>query len=399
MNDSWKVFKFGLSIVFVVLLAMSMSQLFEHVGAGENLVVQSVFGNMTVYTDPGYKWQGFGKVTHYRKSFQYWFSSKSDQGDNKDMSIKVRYNDGGHANVSGSVRVDMPSGNKELLDIHVTFGSQEAVEQQLIRTDIEKSIYMTGPLMSSKESYAEKRNDMITYIEDQARSGVYQTQPRDVEVKDPISGEKRRITVVELKKSDVGQILRQEESPLQRFGIKLYNLSLNEIKYDDQVEKQIATQQEATMQVQTAIANAKKAEQDALTTVKQGEAAAAKAKWEQEQINAKVITEAEGKKRAAELDKQAAEFTKQKEILLGEGESTRKKLMMDANNALDARLEAWVKVNGMYAEAIKDIKTPLVPQIIMGGGGANGSGSVSDLIDLLKAKTAKEVSDYVTTKK
>lgn len=41
----------------------------------------------------------------------------------------------------------------------------------------------------------------------------------------------------------------------------------------------ISQQQAATMQIQTALANAKKAEQDAITAQKQGEADAAKAKW------------------------------------------------------------------------------------------------------------------------
>ena len=34
---------------------------------------------------------------------------------------------------------------------------------------------MTGPLMSSKESYAEKRNELLRLMEDQVQRGVYRT--------------------------------------------------------------------------------------------------------------------------------------------------------------------------------------------------------------------------------
>jgi regulator of protease activity HflC (stomatin/prohibitin superfamily) len=394
-----------LTLAAVSVLLLSIGQFFEYNGAGDVLVVQHINGSLSVHTDPGYKWQGFGTVTHYRKSLQHWFSSKEDQGDARDQSIRVRFNDGGHANISGSVRVDIPVDQASLLDIHSTFGSQTALEQQLVRTVIEKAVYMTGPLMSSKESYAEKRNNMLNLIEDQASGGVYQTLVKETDVEDPLTGEKRRMAIVELRRDGAGRILRQEESPLTRFNVKIYNLSLNEIKYDETVEKQIDAQQEAIMNVQTAIANAKRAEQDAITVAKQGEASAASAKWEQEKINARLVAEAEGRKKAALLDKEAAEYERQRQILLGQGESERKRLLMEANNALDSKLDAYVRVNEAWARAFTEMKVPVVPSIIFGQGAANGTNgtngpsnsSVQDLMNLLQAKTARDLSLDLST--
>jgi hypothetical protein len=251
---------------------------------------------------------------------------------------------------------------------------------------------MTGPVLSSKESYAEKRNDMLQFIEDQAVHGVYQTQSREIDTKDLITGENKRTVVVEIRRDTTGNVLRQEDSPLARFGVRVYNLSINEIKYDDAVEKQIAAQQEATMQVQTARANALKAEQDAITTAKQGEAAAVKTKWEQEQINSKLVAEAEGRKKAAQLDKEAAEFTKQKDILLGQGEAEKQRLLMEANGALDPKLEAYKAVNKVWADAFARMQVPVVPSTVIGGNGTSGSNSAQNLMDMLQIKTAKELS-------
>ena len=60
--------------------------------------------------------------------------------------------------------------------------------------------------------------------------------------------------------------------------------------YEETVEAQIRQQQSITMDVQTAIADAKKAEQRAITVEQQGRANAAEAKWAQEQIKATQVT-------------------------------------------------------------------------------------------------------------
>jgi regulator of protease activity HflC (stomatin/prohibitin superfamily) len=252
---------------------------------------------------------------------------------------------------------------------------------------------MTGPMMTSKESYAEMRNELISYIEDQAINGVYKTIPKEVKIQDLMTGAEKTVMRVEIAKDASGAPLRQEASPLTRFGVKIYNLSINSIDYDDNVEKQISAQQQAIMEVQTAMAEAKKAEQRALTAAKEGEANAAKAKWEQETIKARAVTEAQQKLEVAELDKKAAEQTKQKEILLGEGEARRKELAMQAEGALEQKLKAYIEVNKVYADAISKYTGAWVPTIVMGSGASGKSGSgAQDLIDLLMVKTAKDLS-------
>lgn len=384
-NNIGTILKGGIALIVLLFLVLCCANVIEHVDNDEILVIQHLSGTMTVHTTAGYKWQGFGKTMHLKKSFQHWFDKKDQQ------DIKVRFNDGGHAQISGSVRVELPMVESRIVEIVTRYRGQNAIEDELIDTVIEKSAYMAGPLMSSKESYSERRNELLNFIEDQAVRGVYQTTQKAAKGIDPISGIERTMTIVEIRKDQGGGFLRQEESPLAQFGVKLYNLSINSIDYDATVEAQIQSQQKATMEVQTAIANSRRAEQEALTTAKQGEANAARAKWEQEVEKAKAVTKAQQQLEVAELDKKAAEQTKLKEILLGEGEATRKRLQMEANGALDPKLDAWVKVNEMYANALKDIKQPIVPSIVMAGSGA-GSTSANDMIELLKVRTAQQLS-------
>ncbi len=64
---------------------------------------------------------------------------------------------------------------------------------------------------------------------------------------------------------------------------------------------------------------------------------------------------------------------------------------MEADGALEKKLEAWVSVNGKYADAIAKHEGAWVPSIVMGANGTAQNGA-NDLISLLMAKTAKDLS-------
>jgi hypothetical protein len=397
----------GIALIFCSVCS------FENLDAGEIMVIQSpVSGQLTWHTTPGVKWQGFGKVVKYEKRSQFWFSSKADQGKKEDQSLKIRFNDGGHANISGGISWEMPMTDEHLNLLHTKFGSHKAIEQQLVRTMVEKSIYMTGPLLSSTESYAGRRNELLRLIEDQTSNGIYQTKTITEVQKDPITGVDRKVSVVQLVTDKDGKPIRVEESPLLEFAVRVFNLAINEIAYEGRVEEQIQQQQQATMQVQIAIAEAKRAEQQVLTTQKEGEANAAKAEWAQKTIAAKQTTEAEMKKTVAEteakqklevarLDAEAAKQFKVAETARGEGESARKKLVMDADGALEKKLEAWLEAQKAYAKAVGQHQGPWVPSVVMGGNGGQVQGAfgAQQLIELLTAKTARDIGlDMLMTK-
>jgi hypothetical protein len=260
----------------------------------------------------------------------------------------------------------------------------EGIVQQLVRPAIERSVYLSGPLMSSKESAAERRADLLSLIEDQVTNGVYKTQTREEQVNDPITGKEKTVIKVELMPDGHGGYARQEKSPLAELGIKTYSFNINGLLYDKDVEDQIKAQQKLAMDIQTAIAKSKQAEQQALTAAKEGEANAAKAKWEQEVIKATEVTKAEQEKEVAALKLQTADLEKKSQILLGEGEASRAKSMMDATGYLPEKLAAWKAVALVAAESAG--KQRQTPDVVMGSGG-----STVQLTDLMQAQLAKQM--------
>lgn len=371
------------------------------VGADEIIVKQNLLdGHLQVWSSPGVHWQNFGHITRYKKSAQYWFSARENEGKKIDESIKVRFNDGGHGSISGSLRYQLPLDPARMITLHSTYGSMPAIEHELVRQVVNKSVYMTGPLMSSRESYAERRNDLITFITDQVVNGVYRTEHKPVETTDPITGQKKIVDFVQPKPSDkaANGIEREEESPIQRYGMDASNITINAITYDDQVEQQIKKQQEAIMAVQQAMVNAKKAEQDALTVAKQGEAEAAKAKWAQEVLKATEITKAEQEKavatlvatknkEVAALDLETARLAADKVRTEARADADAKKLALKANNALELRLGTYERIAIAQANALG--AQPQVPSIVMGG--TPQAGGTNMLMELLAAKAAKDL--------
>lgn len=388
-------------VVALLLLTLLIVNLVTTVGSGEIVVKQNFLdGKLQVWTTPGVHWQNFGKLTIYKRSDQYWFSHKEDEGKDADDAIKVRFNDGGHGTISGSLRYDLPLDEAKMIALHTTYQSMSAIEHELIKQVVTKSVYMTGPLMSSRESYAEKRADVITFISDQALHGVYRTTHKQVKTLDPVSGQEKTVDIVEpMLGNGPNGIVREEESPLERFGITGYNVTINAIDYDEAVEKQIKQQQEAIMAVQQAMVNAKKAEQDAITVAAQGEAEAAKAKWAQEVLKATEVTKAQQekevatvqatqKKEVAALDLDTAKLSAQRTITLAKADADAKTLQMAANNALEQRLAAYVDVQKAWATAYGAHRQ--VPDIQMGGTGTGGVNQ--SLVDLLMVKSARDLN-------
>lgn len=399
MNETKNWWGLGAAIGVLFVGILSLSNLVETLDSTEEMVIQYPTGTLVAVTNPGWTMQWFGKVTKYPLRSQFSFSAATDQGTLADESVTVRFNDGGHAKISGVVSWEMPTDTENLIKVHRKFGSPHAIEQQIIRPTIESAAYTSGPLMSSTESAAEKRNLLLQYMQDQAKNGAYQTRTVTIKIPDPITGVEKTVNSAEIVMEN-GKAIREQESSVNIYGINLLPMTINQIKYDEAIETQIRNRQISIQGVQIAQANALKAEQDAITAAKTGEANAATEKWKQEAIKAQKVTEAQQELEVATLKAKKAEQLKQEQILIGQGNAERKRLEMAANGALDAKLDAYVQIQKAYAEAISSYKGAWVPTYVSGGSGNAVAGSgASQLIEMLSAKTAKELTLDLTVQK
>ena len=384
-------------VILVVVILLGMNA-FETVEKGTYQIRQfPITGTLSVKMDPGMWCQCFGDVQTWPVSITFDFT--------REHVIPTRFNDGSQSTVLGTVRVYLPKSEEKALELITKHGfrSINSVMEQLVFPHLGRVLRLTGNLMSAKESFDEKRADFDSMAFDQLLNGVYKTVTREKRITDPITG---KITTKHFKEilRDENNNLRREGNPMEGTGISFDAFRITAIKYPQVVESQIEAQRKAIMEVETARANAKKAEQDAKTIEMKGKADVMQSKYEKEQEKVKAIVEAQQQKEVAELHaakelavaklmKMAAKEEKQRQILLGQGESERKKLVMNADGALAQKLEAWKEVNSYYAQAMKDYKGQWVPNVVMSGG-QNGQNvnAAQSLLDLFMVKTARDLS-------
>ena len=403
-----------IAIICLIVFWVAMENLVVDVPAGKHVVKQSFgTGHLEVFSEPGWKWQGFGNLTEYDKSNQLWFTNRNKKdGTVVDYSLPIRFSDGGTARIHGSLRYDLPGGEK-LIDLHQKYKSGEAIERELLIPVIQKSIQFSGPVMTSKESAAARRNDLLTIIEDQMVNGVYKTDIERIQVDDITSdGGKKWVDVLRpvQDKNAPNGIARAEVSPIQSAGIKVHAIAVTDINYDDRVEDAIRKQYDLEMEVQTAKTAAITANQKVVTAEAEGRAKEKEAEWQARELAKKQIVEADRDKQIAEtqakqkfevakLDKQAAEAEREAQIARAEGEakamelvaSARKK-QMEADGALEAKLKAYENVNKAFADAISKVE---LPQVMLVSGGKDGQGSSSPVNDLLNMLNSKAASDLL----
>lgn len=401
--------KYFKQILIAVVVFILIPSLFGINNAGQRTLIQYPSGSLVVQFNPGIYLKLFGKTTIYNDVITFDFDkSKSILDAGIDQSgISVRYQDGGTGTIYGKARLSLPVDEETMISAHKAFRTNQGIAHKLIKTVTEESMNLTAGLMTSEEAYTEKRGIFTEWSKDQLQNGKYKTELKQVVLSEEATGKKvvRNIPVISF--NDKGFAIHLD-SDLKTYGVTVSGYQITDWNFEAKTLSQISVKREATMAIITAKAQAEQAKQEAITAEEKGKAAVIKARFEKEVEKQRAVTDAEKKKEVAvisasekvevamqqkleaEQKKLAAFEYKKEQILRGEGDGGYKKLVMSADGALQQKLEAWVKVNQLYAEAMG--KQKWVPEIQMMSDGSTKGNSANDLLSLFLAKTAKDIS-------
>ena len=365
--------------------------LVETVANGTYQVRQMVVtGTMEAKMEPGMWMKLFSDIKTWPKAQTFFFTKDDEGGEIADNSIEVRFNDGSLCDVSGTMRIILPSSEQQAIDLVRTYGYMDYIDlqQKLVLPVVRNALRLTANLMSARESYSEKRADFVFWAWDQVQNGLYETEEETRKVADPVSGQEVTKTFKIIKTRAGGGPVYQH-NPLQGLGITLANFEVKLFDYTEKVRAQIGTQQTALMAVATARAKAQQAEQEALMAEAEGKANVARAKYEEEEKKVRDVVGARQRLEVAELDRQASAEKKQEQILLGQGEAERKKLVLQADGALQQKLDAYVQAQRLWAGAFAQRQ---VPSLVMGGGGAGDTDkSTTDFAQMMQLMVANQM--------
>lgn len=409
----WKLLKvFGMPFIGFLVIWFVIDHSVGVNSAGDRTVIQYLNGGLSVRFTPGVYWKWFGHVQTYPDviTFDFDRSSASSGATIDQKGIGVRYGqDGGTGAVYGIARFLLPSDESSMILIHKEFKSAQGVAFKTIKTVTEEAMNLTASLMSSEDAYATKRANFTDLARRQISNGPFITEQKAVEVKDELTG-KMTYGVISVVKNDSSTNLPLHNySDLKKYNITLSGLQLGDPDFEPKTLEQIASKREATNAIITGKANAERAKQDAITAEEQGRAKVVTARYEKEVEKERATVDAQREKEVAEIKAQqlvevakqtkleaeqkkfAANEYKQEQILLGQGEAERKRLVMEADGALAQKINAWIKVNDVYAKEFG--KQKWVPEVMMGGHATGeGNNNAGDLIGLLMTKTAKDLA-------
>ena len=394
----------------VIGIAVTLLMAFGINNAGHRTVVQYPTGKLYVKFSPGIYPQWFGTADIYNDVITFDYDKSMAEVDSSidQQGISVRYQDGGTGTVYGKARFTLPSDEETMLHLHKAFRSNRGVAQKLIKSVTEEGMNLTAGLMSSEEAYAEKRSIYTQWASLQISKGKFQTKLEKVTSLDEGTGKTVTKNIPVISYGDNGLPIHLT-SDLEDYGIGVNGFQITDWDFEPKTLQQIATKREATMAIITAIANAERAKQDAITSEEQGKANVMTAKYEKEVIKEQAIVDAQRAKQVAviaaeqrvevarqqqleaEQKKLAAVEYKQEQILRGEGDGEYKRLVMEADGALQQKLETYQRVMGYFANAVE--KQKWVPEIQMGGGSEGGGGDAAmALIEMLSVKAAKDLA-------
>lgn len=331
----------------------------------------AVDGKLTVIGNTGPFLRFFGDVTLYQLSDVHYFSkSDIDGGASKFAeAVPVQFRDGGKADISGSIRFKLPVSDDKRLLIHRDFKSFPTLKHDLIRQTVAEALMQTASIMKAEEMYTSRRGEFTALVEEQIKSGIYETERNEAHIKGEDGSELVEHNV-RIRRDTEGRAIIRKSSPFIMYGIDVVQFTIKEIDFDKTIDMLISKKKETEQQKVVAIAAAEKAKQDAITAREQGNAKIAEERATQEVEKIKQVTIAQKEFEVAKLRRSQSEQDSAAAIIRGKAEAEVNKLKVAAGlTPLEKANIAKDTAIGV-ASQLANVKFP--EMMIMGGSGGSG---------------------------
>lgn len=312
-------------------------------------LVQYPNGSVEVRNEPGWYTSWFASVWTWPKA--------SDTEDFND--IRVTFNDGGTAEINGSLRYRLPTKPEQQRMFHREFSSNEGDvdggmlnARRAIMAHLANCLKNTGPMMSGSENQSARKGEFYRLVADQLSDGLYQTRKVTTQLKDQTdeNGEPISVTSTEVVLGDDGQPLIKEPSPLHQYGVEITQFSISGTDYDDATLKQFAAKKDSYLAAERNKAERQNMVEERLMIEERGRKD--KAEVEAVALKEKAAAVIEAQKRVELASASARQAEEQKKQALVEAARDREAAVIQAEKMRDVaalNLEA----ERLNAEAVK----------------------------------------------
>jgi hypothetical protein len=297
--------------------------------------------------------------------------------------------------MTGVVRIELPSNAVQIKEIRRQYsGGYDHFVSNAVIPVVRNAFTLSANLRGAQEA-AQTLSLLQQDIADQLQNGMFVTRSSTIiDTTWEVVGDQR---VPKYEKRVRNEILtdsmglpKRTHHVLMDLGCRVTSCQIDPPDFDDATEKTIAMRREASLATEVAKQQAIRATQDAITAEANGRATAMTAKWKIEKEKVISVTRAEKMKDSLEQVMKGAEFYKRAQILEGEGEAAKRKLVMAADGALELKLKAYVAVQEAAWDAISKYQGAWVPSVVSGGG-ANSTSGATQMMDYLSVKAARDL--------
>ncbi|BDS12530.1 SPFH domain-containing protein [Aureispira anguillae] len=400
MKGNGKWFIAGIVALLMVMVGVFVNPVGYNI-AGNRQVIQTVTGNLWVRFEPGMFWSGFFSQTHtYPDVITIAFISE-DALVQSEISVRnapcrIRFNDAAEAYGEATVRWRLPMDGDEMIHIHKEYKTHGKLAETALSRYTAECLKFTAQLMESETHYSGGMAQFSEDFQDQLQHGQYLVD-QIVELKNDSTTRETERHFIRKKRVDAQGNFVRNKSEIQQFKITLATATIDNIVYDAKIDEKLQKKIDASTRESISKQNLITAQQEASTAQAEGKRRLVEIEYEEKQKQTKEMVSAETRvqlsKKKLEEEKialEAAKLEAAKIKALADAESYKTRAMMNADGALDKKLEAYIQVQQSWAEAFQNYNGALVPQIMTGGGSSKNQNALN-LMDIMTIKAAKDL--------
>lgn len=393
---------FGVLAILMLVFFLIINP-FSWNDAGNRTVVERTNGEQIVQFAPGIFYAGFfAKEKEWPNQISVTYQEVAADLQLEDNGIEVgqimiRFSDATTANVKGITQFILPSDEKEMILIHNTHRTPQSLVVKRLAPYTKECLQSSAQLMSSEKHYGGGRAQMAQDFMDQLKEGVYLLRTEENVVFDSLAAEKKRVYQTEIQIDTKTSLPKRKLSSIKEYGITVADAAITDVDYEDKVDDKLIKIIDAVTKSSISKQELMTAQQQTLTAKAKGEQALVEIEYQQKQEQTKQVVEAQTKVKVAEQDKLQQKIAYEGAILeakkikeLADAQAYARKRIMEADGALEMKLNAQIEVQKAWADAFSKYTGAIVPQFQTGAGApVSGNGALS-FMEIITAKTAKD---------
>lgn len=435
-------------IAFVVTLvaigASLFNSMFYYAQPGYQYHVRTITGEEKHITTVGWFPYWFGTVQAWKNSMSITASAHkkaingSSDNDRKSTGVtadigplNVTFLDQVDGQLFATARFKTPTDDEMFFKMVHEYRTPENLMRTALIPAFKETALITAQMMTAEEFFSGGRSTFTAEFENQMFNGTYIVKRVEQEVSvtkrtpasakaangheqsKPIDQETKTITVVE-KVLDANGLPVRNKQKFMDFGIQVVEARVMDMVPNKAFRQRMSEKQQASAARAVAKEQRLQEEEKKLLVEAEGarRVAEAQAKEKEKQVVATTqaetekqlaITQAEKQLEQARIEKLAAKEQYERDVikaksikLLADAEAYKKRVIIQANGALEQKIEAYKYGVDRIADALAKYKAPQ-NVTVLGGGNANSTLSgapdaVSSFLQLLTANQAKQLS-------